>query len=138
MRSETNTQYPQCESCREKVTCSEICYSYLYYCRCSLGCLQVLCRVSKPHVRLDKRRRLPFVIVSSLTSAASCCSLIICQIRHPDTYIFPSVQRRAWHCLDIPQYVNHGWTRVSKKSGYSGPAQPGLSISLQVYPDQAL
>ena len=54
MCSKTNTQHLQCENCREKVTCSEICYAYLYYCRCSLGCRQVFCRVSKPHVRLDK------------------------------------------------------------------------------------
>ena len=112
----------------------------LYYCHFSLGCHQVFCRVSKPHVRLDKRRRLPFVIVSSLTSAAS-CSLLNYQhreIRDPDIYVHPDVQRRTGKCLDTPQYVNPGWTRVSQKAGNSDPGQPGLSISRHVHPCQAV
>ena len=50
----------------------------------------------------------------------------------------PDVQRRTGKCLDTPQYVNPGWTRVSQKSGYSGPAHPGLSISRQAHPCQTV
>ena len=92
-------------------------------------------------MRLDKRRRLPFVIVPSLTSAASCCSLLIYQhrgIRDPDISVPPDVQRRIGKCIDTPQYVNPGWTRVSQKSGYSGPAHPGLSISRHAHPCQTV
>ena len=92
-------------------------------------------------MRPDKRRRLPFGIVSSLTSAASCCSLLNYQhreIRDPGTSVPPDVQRRTGKCLDTPQYVNPGWTRVSQKSGYSGPAHPGLSISRQAHPCQTV